>query len=76
MATSADLTSPLTLAMVAGETSGDLLAGLLMGGMKQRWPAMQAAGIGGPRMAAHGFEACESRRDLGGHERVSLGRLP
>ncbi len=27
-------------------------------------------------MAAHGFEACESRRDLGGHERVSLGRLP
>ncbi len=27
-------------------------------------------------MAAHGFEACESRRDLSGHERVSLGRLP
>ena len=27
-------------------------------------------------MAAHGFEACESRRDLGGHERVSLGRQP
>lgn len=44
-------------AMVAGETSGDLLAGLMMGGMKARWPAMQAAGIGGPRMAAHGFEA-------------------
>ena len=43
--------------MVAGETSGDLLAGLMMGGMKARWPALQAAGIGGPRMAAHGFEA-------------------
>lgn len=43
--------------MVAGETSGDLLAGLLMGGMKARWPDMQAAGIGGPRMAAQGFEA-------------------
>lgn len=45
------------MAMVAGETSGDLLAGLLLGGLKQRWPALRAAGIGGPRMAAHGFEA-------------------
>jgi len=27
-------------------------------------------------LAAHRFEACESRCDLGGHERVSLGRLP
>jgi lipid-A-disaccharide synthase len=43
--------------MVAGETSGDLLAGLLMGGLKTRWPDMQAAGIGGPKMAAHGFDA-------------------
>lgn len=45
------------LALVAGEASGDLLAGLLMGGLRQRWPGMQAVGIGGPRMAAHGFEA-------------------
>lgn len=44
-------------AMVAGEASGDLLAGLLLGGMKQRWPALRAAGIGGPRMAAQGFDA-------------------
>ncbi len=43
--------------MVAGEASGDLLAGLLLGGMKARWPGMTAAGIGGPKMAAHGFEA-------------------
>ncbi|MBI5925663.1 MAG: lipid-A-disaccharide synthase [Aquabacterium sp.] len=43
--------------MVAGETSGDLLAGLLLGGMKARWPDLTASGIGGPRMAAHGFEA-------------------
>jgi lipid-A-disaccharide synthase len=43
--------------MVAGETSGDLLAGLLLGGMKARWPDMTASGIGGPKMAAHGFEA-------------------
>lgn len=45
------------LAMVAGEASGDLLAGLLMGGLKARWPDLQAVGIGGPRMAEHGFEA-------------------
>ena len=43
--------------MVAGEASGDLLAGLLLGGLKARWPALQAAGIGGPKMAAQGFEA-------------------
>jgi lipid-A-disaccharide synthase len=44
-------------AMVAGEASGDLLGGLLLGGLKARWPQLHAAGIGGPRMAAHGFEA-------------------
>jgi lipid-A-disaccharide synthase len=43
--------------MVAGETSGDLLAGLLLGGMRTRWPPLQASGIGGPRMAAQGFTA-------------------
>ncbi|MEO6409380.1 MAG: lipid-A-disaccharide synthase [Burkholderiaceae bacterium] len=45
------------LAMVAGEASGDLLAGLLLGGLKARWPTLQVAGIGGPKMAAQGFEA-------------------
>ncbi len=44
-------------AMVAGEASGDLLGGLLLGGLKTRWPRLQAAGIGGPRMVAQGFEA-------------------
>ncbi|RYY60710.1 MAG: lipid-A-disaccharide synthase, partial [Comamonadaceae bacterium] len=43
--------------MVAGEASGDLLAGLLLGGMRVRWPSMQSTGIGGPRMAEHGFQA-------------------
>ncbi len=47
----------MQLAMVAGEASGDLLAGLLLSGLKQRWPALQAQGIGGPRMAEQGFEA-------------------
>ncbi|MDB5862014.1 MAG: lipid-a-disaccharide synthase [Ramlibacter sp.] len=42
-------------ALVAGEASGDLLAGLLLQGMLQRWPGLQSAGIGGPQMARHGF---------------------
>jgi lipid-A-disaccharide synthase len=44
-------------ALVAGETSGDLLAGLLLDGLKQRWPGLQSVGIGGPQMARRGFEA-------------------
>lgn len=43
--------------MVAGETSGDLLAGLLLGGFKARWPQLTASGVGGPAMRAHGFDA-------------------
>lgn len=45
------------LALVAGEASGDLLGGLLLAGLRQRWPQLQAQGIGGPKMAAQGFEA-------------------
>jgi len=65
------------LAMVAGEASGDLLAGLLLAGVKARWPAARAVGIGGPQMARQGFEAWWP------HDRLSvfgyvdaLGRLP
>jgi lipid-A-disaccharide synthase len=45
------------IAMVAGEASGDLLAGLMLGGLRARWPQLQAVGIGGPQMARHGFDA-------------------
>ncbi len=55
-APSAD-TDALRLGMVAGETSGDLLASLLLQGLKQRWPGLTAAGIGGPRMTGLGFDA-------------------
>jgi lipid-A-disaccharide synthase len=43
-------------ALVAGEASGDLLGGLFLEGMRQRWPQMQSFGIGGAGMARHGFE--------------------
>ena len=46
-----------TVAMVAGEISGDLLAGLLLDGLRQRWPDLQSFGIGGSQMARIGFEA-------------------
>ncbi len=45
------------LAMVAGEASGDLLASLLLQGVQARWAGAQAAGIGGPKMQARGFDA-------------------
>ena len=37
--------------------SGRVRCGLLLAGLHQRWPNLQAAGIGGPKMAAQGFEA-------------------
>ena len=43
--------------MVAGETSGDLLAGLLLDGLRARWPGVASMGIGGPRMQERGFDA-------------------
>ena len=44
-------------AMVAGEASGDVLAGLLLEGLRARWPNLAAVGIGGPKMVEQGFEA-------------------
>lgn len=45
------------VAMVAGETSGDLLASLLLGGLKARWPGLASMGIGGARMVQQGLDA-------------------
>ncbi|MES2949978.1 MAG: lipid-A-disaccharide synthase [Pseudomonadota bacterium] len=50
------MTAP-QVAMVAGEASGDLLAGLVLDGLRARWPDMQSSGIGGPQMAQRGFQA-------------------
>lgn len=43
--------------MVAGETSGDLLAAAVLRGLAQQAPALRTAGIGGPAMVAAGFDA-------------------
>jgi lipid-A-disaccharide synthase len=53
-----------SLGLVAGEASGDLLAGLLLGGLRGRWPDLQTFGIGGPKMQAHGFEPWWSHEKL------------
>jgi lipid-A-disaccharide synthase len=45
------------IAMVAGETSGDLLASLVIPGLQQRWPRVSMGGIGGPRMQQSGFSS-------------------
>ena len=55
------------LAMVAGEASGDLLAGLLLQGLHARWSGLQAQGIGGPAMQRQGFEAWWPHHKLAVH---------
>ncbi len=51
MASSADL----SVALVAGEVSGDLLAARLLAGLRPLLPQARFHGIGGPNMAQHGF---------------------
>ncbi|HEY6094446.1 MAG TPA: lipid-A-disaccharide synthase [Gallionellaceae bacterium] len=45
-----------TIAVVAGEASGDLLGSHLMEAIKQRMPNVQFVGIGGPKMQSAGLE--------------------
>ena len=51
--------APMRLAMVAGETSGDLLASAVLAGLSARTgpQGLHSAGIGGPAMLARGFDA-------------------
>ncbi|MFZ6674078.1 lipid-A-disaccharide synthase [Undibacterium sp. Xuan67W] len=43
------------IAMVAGETSGDMLANRMLSGLRPKIPDALMHGIGGPRMAEFGF---------------------
>ncbi|MGE5650741.1 MAG: lipid-A-disaccharide synthase [Bacillota bacterium] len=43
--------------MVAGETSGDLLASRLLSGLRPHLPHADIHGIGGPKMAQYGFRS-------------------
>ncbi len=45
----------MSIAMVAGESSGDLLASRLLSGLRPRLPDARLHGIGGPHMAEYGF---------------------
>ncbi len=45
------------LALVAGEASGDLLASVVLRGLRQQHPGWLNVGIGGAHMQAQGFEA-------------------
>ncbi|HCE09011.1 MAG TPA: lipid-A-disaccharide synthase [Oxalobacteraceae bacterium] len=44
-----------TIALVAGESSGDLLASRLLSGLRPELPGARMHGIGGQRMADYGF---------------------
>ena len=48
--------APLTIGVVAGEASGDLLGSHLIKAIRARLPRCRFTGIGGPRMEAAGME--------------------
>ncbi|MBO9535683.1 lipid-A-disaccharide synthase [Herbaspirillum sp.] len=55
MASSAELSRKQSIALVAGESSGDLLGSRLLAGLRERLPDVRLHGIGGEHMMAQGF---------------------
>jgi len=49
--------SPVRIALVAGEASGDLLGGRLIEALRRRLPQVECSGIGGPQMIDAGFDS-------------------
>jgi lipid-A-disaccharide synthase len=68
---------PLTIALVAGELSGDNLGAPLMRALRQRHPQVRFVGIGGPAMMQQGLECWTDIDDLSVNGFVEpLKRLP